>query len=160
MDLIGELFSTKEAGVVESLWQDDISSRVRLIIAREIGKRLSDRTLIFSSAQNQLMALLSLAKFANSDTECVYVAGILKYLLPQKKILPYSIDYMGYELASRCLVSLGFFLDAMAKRTKYSGAPEPKYYREIGKQTFDKIGRTDVADNFENWEIFLRDNFN
>jgi len=106
------------------------------------------------------MTLLSLANFASSDRECIYVAGMLKHLLPKKNILPYCIDYAGYELASRCLVSLGLFFDAMEKRTKYHGAPEPEYYRKIGKQTFDKIGMTDVADNFTNWEEFLGKTFN
>jgi len=42
MNLIKEVFSTKDANALTSLWEEDSSSKMRLRIAREIGKRLSE----------------------------------------------------------------------------------------------------------------------
>ena len=113
MDLIKSVFPEKDAKVLEKLWYDDSSPQMRLMIARQVGKKLNPQGVMLSSTRDQLLALLSQAEFANSDSEVVYVAGVLMHVLPKKDILPFVAEQKGYELASRCLVSLGLFIKHM-----------------------------------------------
>lgn len=158
MELLDELFSEEKSKALDKLAQDD-SQKIRLSVARHVGKTLQEQGLVLAPSTEQLFALMSMANFADSDLECVYVAGVIRHLLPRKDILPYAIDHKGYELASRCLVSLGLFYKAMERRTKKQGAPEPSFYREIGKSTFSQIGAQDVSNNFERWEGFMSEVF-
>lgn len=156
MKLIEELYSGKEKEALLSLSED---RTIRSQVARQINKKLTDKGIVLNFSDEQLMIILSQAEFANSDDECAYVAGVVKRYLKTAEVLPFTIEHKGYDLASRCLISLSFFYRALEKRWKYHSAPEPNFYREVGKKTFWDIGRQDVSDNFEKWENFMQENF-
>ena len=47
----------------------------------------------------------------------------------------------------------------MQKRYERRGAPEPEFYRRRGIEAFEDCKMPQIANNFRNWEKFLRDNF-
>ncbi|MBT3404849.1 hypothetical protein HN832_02040 [archaeon] len=156
-ELIRNLFPVKQAGAMNYLWEDDPA--LRLSVAKSVGTKLLSKEAIYSDAPSQVMALMSLASFANSDQECIHVAGAINKLVTSRDPLPLVSVHRGYALASRCLISLGMFYKGIEHRHKYHGAPNPSFYRKIGKQTFDTIGQKGIAGNFEKWETFLQEIF-
>ena len=157
MDLSGELFGEKDAEAMGRMWRDDPSLRHQ--IARQVGRKLMKSSEVLPLGNEQFLALISLASFADSDDECIYVYGVLKHNLTNKYPFPLITEHKGYDLASRCLVSLGFFYRNMEKRTRYYGTPEPEFYREVGQDTFKKLGRRDVSEHFTSWEGFFQEVF-
>ncbi len=156
MNLIEDLYSGKKRDAIISLLDD---SSIRKQILAQVGMELNKRGVVISPSNEQLMVLLSQASFANNGTECVYVAKIVRRFLMVDEPLPRVAEHQGYDLASRCLVSLGFFPKAIEKRWERYGAPKPEFYREVGKTTFHEIGRADVSENFEKWERFMQEMF-
>ena len=156
MEISRQLYPEKESDALVELWNDE-SSSIRHLIAKNIGKRLQANKEILGHPNEQLMALLSLAGFANSEEECVYVYGVVKSHISNPDPFPLVSKHKGYDLASRCLVSLGFFEQQMEKRTIRYQAPKPEFYRNVGAKTFQTIGRNDVSEHFQYWEYFFKE---
>ena len=119
----------------------------------------------------------SRADFAEVE-EAYKIANLFtRYFSYDKRFLPLAVDFLeeveelrfknqlsqrryapfGQDFASRCLFSLSFFYQALEKLYTRHGAPHPEFYREMGKRTFSSIGEESIADNFEKWEDFIRE---
>jgi len=93
-------------------------------------------------------------------SEASYVAhSVLFHLRNAKDIIPAITGHRGFDLASRCLVSLGFFLGYMQHLTDNHGYPSPEFYTNAGKQAFVEDGRRDVSEHFESWTGYMHDRF-
>lgn len=184
-DTVEALYPGQEKYILKLL--DDEDPRV---VMREMGKMIfSSRDVLPSRNLDLLVLMLSTADFSYKDNEPVVIAGIIVKYIRDKGIPPYYIDYLekvsreplrdepfnirGYrpsmrhlsleqlsDFGSKCFIGLAFFYDAMDSRYKRRNAPKPEYYRDIGITAFNMAEMDDIADNFENWETFTRDNLN
>ena len=92
--------------------------------------------------------------------ESSYVAkSVICTLRSTTDIIPQITKHQGFDLASRCLVSLGFFRDYMTHLTNNHGYPSPDFYVLVGKKTFIQEGRKDISLHFESWMSFLHESF-
>jgi hypothetical protein len=103
----------------------------------------------------QLMLIMSSARFASSDQECADVARLVHHIIGRPNVLPLVSIHSGMELASRCLVSLALFRTAMAARTKHHACPPPSYYRQAGIRTLTNIEMKGVSAHFDSWSGFI-----
>ena len=155
--LIDQVFSQSQADAIRSLWED---KNVRLLLQKEIGKQLLlDTKLIDETPLTQLMFLTSLSSFSSSDQECYYVASIIWWGLNEEDILPRVAEHRGKDLAYRCLISLGFFKNALISKWERHAAPSPSFYRDVGMRSFDQIGMPNVSHHFRQWEHFMGEFF-
>jgi len=93
-------------------------------------------------------------------SEASYVAhSVLVHLRNARDIIPAVTRHRGFDLASRCLVSLGFFLGYMQHLTDNHGYPSPEFYTNAGKQAFVEEGRRDVSEHFEGWTGYMHYRF-
>jgi hypothetical protein len=118
----------------------------------------------------------SRADFAEAE-EIYKIANLFSHYFSHRgRFLPLAVDHLAdledlrrknrltertytckaEDFASRCLFSLSLFYGAL-ERWHDKGAPHPGFYREMGKRTFANIGEESIADNFENWEEFVRE---
>ena len=91
--------------------------------------------------------------------EAIYVAHIVRRNIRQKNIIPSVVEHKGIGLASRCLISLGFFEAYMQHLTDRHGYPKPDFYVEAGKKAFFDADKKDVSEHFESWTEFLHETF-
>lgn len=157
MEISRDLYPQKESKIINQLWKEDPT--IRHIIAKSIGKKLAESKEILGNSNEQLLALISLADFAKSDNECFYIYGVIKKHFDNPDPFPRISEHSGYELASRCLVSLGFFEKKMELRRNIHASPSPDFYRRIGAQTFYNLGEHDISDHFIYWESFFKERF-
>ncbi|MEM4181714.1 MAG: hypothetical protein QXX68_00980 [Candidatus Pacearchaeota archaeon] len=123
-----------------------------------------------------ILLLFSRASFADEEESMKLASFFKRYIHFEGRFLPLAIDFLekisslerergfykgykelGEDFASRCLFSLSFFYDALNRLYKRYGAPHPEFYREMGKRTFESIGEELIAEHFEKWEDFLRE---
>lgn len=158
MTLVDELYSPEDRERIKLLYQEDLESRESLI--QLIGSKILDTDKILTSSPlDVLFFICSLAKFAETQNECQYVAKVVFSRLRDPKPLPYVLDDQGLILAEKTLIALSFFLPAMEYRTKRHGSPKPSFYREISKRIFIVNDQEDVAEHHEQWEGFLAEMF-
>ena len=135
--LIDRLFIKSQADAIRTLWEDTSS---RSLIKREIAKTLLDSEQIIEEAPlTQLMFIVSLSPFADSENECTHVAEIIYWGIHRTDIIPMVTEHNGKDLAYRCLICLGMFRPAMYRRYKYHGAPSPDFYRRVGEKSFEQM---------------------
>lgn len=155
--LIDQLFIKSQADAIRKLWKDSSS---RSLIQQEIGKKLLDHDGIISELPlTQVMFIVSLSPFAESEKECNEVAEIVYWGMHKSDIIPMVTEHNGKELAYRCLISLGFFKGYLIRRWERLGAPSPSYYRWVGIKSFKEIGRDDIGNHFGKWEGFIGEFF-
>ncbi len=168
------LFPEHSRETIDSLIGDpEFEKQIPKLIIEKLEKT-TEKILPIDS--NLLPLFFSRANFAETE-EAYKMANLFsKYLSHQKRFLPLAIDYLseiellkykhqltekkycleGEDFASRCLFSLSLFYAGLDRLHK-KGAPHPGFYREMGKRTFTSIGEENIADNFENWENFIRE---
>lgn len=155
--LIDKLFSKDPADAIRKLWEDENS---RLLIQKEIGKELlNNDSIIDDLSLVQLMLITSLSHFAESEDECHDVASIIYWGFNKPDILPLITEHEGKELAYRCLISLGFYSEALHKRCQRYAAPSPSFYRAVGISSFKQIGKDNIGLHFYQWENFISEMF-
>jgi len=155
--LIDNLFSKSQADAIRTLWEDNNS---RFLLEREIGKQLFDNEeLLEQLPLAQLIFLMSLATFADSSEECYDVAEVVHWGLKKTDIVPMVTEHHGKDLAYRCLISLGFFKQAMIARTNRRGAPSVNFYRHHGISAFHHIGKDHIGRHFIQWECYINEMF-
>jgi len=155
--LIDKLFVKSQTDAIRKLWEDTSS---RTLIQQEIGKKLIDHEEIIAELPlTQIMFIVSLSPFADSEDECNNVAEIIYWGFQQPNIIPMITEHKGKELAYRCLVSLGFFKHHLIRRTERRGAPSITFYRQIGINCFNQLGRKDIGNHFAKWENFIGEFF-
>ena len=151
--LIDSLFNKSQSDAIRKLWEDKDSRR---LIQKEIGKTLLAKDQIVPQLPlTQLMFIISLSDFADSDKECVNVAEIVYWGINTVDIIPMISEHHGKDLAYRCLVSLGLFKEYMISRSERRGSPSISFYRAVGVKTFNDIGMGDISNHFSKWEGFL-----
>ncbi len=157
MSVIRKLFSEHRSEAIEKLWSDSASQKLLL---EQVALELPDYgAVIWRYPKEQVLALAVQAKFAALE-EAFCVGSIINtYMREVTDILPMITRHCGWELASRCLISLGFFKDFMERRTRRYNAPSPGFYKEKGKEAFRNEGWPVIADHFEKWEDFLAEQF-
>lgn len=125
-------------------------------VRRAIGcKVMFSEEIISDRAFDQLKMLTATAAFAESDQECVDVARMIHWIFRQPDVLPMISQHSGFDLLSRCLISISLFRKALERRLQRRGAPSPSFYREIGIITAKQEGMTLVAQHFDNWSGFI-----
>jgi hypothetical protein len=155
--LINKLFDESQTNAIQKLWDDKDS---RFLVQKEIGKKLLDnKEIIDELPLTQVMFIVSLSNFADSETECYSVAEIIYWGLHRIDIMPRITEHNGKDLAYRCLISLGFFKKGLIKRWERHAAPSPSFYRQVGIQSFENIGMRDIGNHFYQWENFMGEFF-
>lgn len=175
VETLYELFPEQSRAAIDSLVEDPDFQRQlpRLILDRmqkSVGK-------VLPIDLSMVPLLFSRADFANTE-ETYKVANLFsKYFSHKGRFLPLAVDHLeelaqlrskgqltektyarkGEDFASRCLFSLSLFYEALGKLHTRYGAPSPKFYREMGKRTFDRVGQEGIASHFEDWEGFIRE---
>ena len=149
--LIGKLFSPQQSPHVTKLAK---SEDTRRLIIQEVGHKLLEDQSFMPSPIDQLLAIASLAHFADDD-ECQAVAGIIYRHINDLDVLPAVSVHHGKELAERCLIGLSLFAPAMEKRSYWRGAPPTDFYRRVGRQNFHIAGMESLSNHFIYWESFL-----
>jgi hypothetical protein len=159
VSLIDELYDSKSANIIRSLYSNDPESRKSLYT--EFGRKIVEKTEIFlTSKPLDILCLVCMtAQFADSEKECQDVAIIIHNRMKEDNPLPYVMEDKGLLLAEKTLIALAFFPAAMEKRWKYHGAPSPKFYRNTSKIVFSRHGLNNIADHHEQWESFLSEIF-
>lgn len=170
MALIDELYSKEKADAIRTLWAgDDISAKQ---IMAEIGKELlKTKKTISSYSMDQLVLIFSSIDFDHEDTEPVTVAAIVRKYSGHKNPIPMITETIAesslnkipfadkVDFASKCLISLSFFYPYMQERHRRYAYPDPDFYRSLGKFYFKATNNSELAENFTNWESFVRKNF-
>ena len=157
MSVIKAIFSEKRTAAVEKLWADEESRRLLL---EQVAIELPDYgAVIWRYPKEQVLAMAAQARFAQIDEAFCVGAIINRYMRETKDILPMVTQHYGWELASRCLISLGFFGAYMEQRTRRYNAPSPNFYKARGKEAFRSEGWDSIAKNFEKWLELLAEQF-
>jgi hypothetical protein len=128
----------------------------RQLVARELGNVLLNNNHVLPHPMDQLLIIVSLANFA-SEQECHFIATILYNHIPDIDILPRITKYRGKELGEKCLIGLALFYDAIEQLHRRHAAPEPEFYRLVGRKSFYDAGMHEISKHFTNWEIFLNE---
>jgi hypothetical protein len=157
MSFIRSLFSEKRSKAIEKLWSDPEAKP--LLLERAAVELPDYGGVIWRYPKEQVLALAAQARFASLDEAFCVGMIINRYMREAKDILPMITRHFGWELASRCLISLGFFREYMENRTRRYNAPSPDFYKERGKDAFRHEGWASIANHFEKWEGFLSDQF-
>jgi hypothetical protein len=153
MTKLNDIFPEEGRDAALKLWKEDDS---RHLVRKAIGKHLlSDTQIIGDKPQEQIMMILSQAMFAESEDECMTISKMIFDLHKAPDIFPMISEHQGYALASRCLISLSLFPKALEERSNRRGYPKPKFYRQIGKATFEMCDYYLVASHFSLWEDFI-----
>jgi len=152
--LIDSLYNKHDAELIHSLWEDDAS--IHYIVRQQIGTKIlaAPNTLIDSEPDSQIMCIVSLAPFADSEDECVTVSGIICWGYRRPDVSPLVTEHQGKELAARCLLTLSFFRGVLERRFRHGG-PSPDFYRRVGMKAFHDIGMEELVAHFRKWETFL-----
>jgi hypothetical protein len=171
MALIDELYSKGKADAIRTLWSGDELSAKQVMA--EIGRELiRNKKTISSYSMDQLVLIFSSIDFDHEETEPVTVAAILRKYATQDNPIPMltetiiesSLNKVPFadkvDFASKCLVSLSLFHSYMQERHRRYAYPEPDFYRNLGMFYFNATNNPEIADNFVNWETFVRKTFN
>ena len=155
--LIEKLFTKSQAEAIQQLWEDKKS---RLLLEQEIGKKLLDTDRVIEDLPlTQLMLITSLSSFASSPNECNDIAEIIYWGMHKSDVMPLITEHKDKELAYRCLISLGFFREVLARKCDRYGAPSPEFYRKVGARSFELIGQKEIGKHFYRWECFIGEIF-
>jgi len=184
LDGLKPLFSGKEVEAVKGLWEDREN---RQTILQSLGQRLLASNDILGSPYEQINILVSQARFADSEEECIYVAGVLMRNLGRADIFPrlmsllppeqdlekaaeekvYHIKETAYEnmkrrhqrFAEAGLISLGLFPKAIDADYKRHGGVSRTYLTERIKFSFSMFDRKDVGEHLEPWTALIGEVF-
>ncbi|MBI2632033.1 hypothetical protein HYW75_03450 [Candidatus Pacearchaeota archaeon] len=127
MELIKKIFeNSKSCTAIKSLFDDENNKK---LILRQAAIELGDYAgCLWKYPYEQIMAITLQAKFAD-DEEAITVTGFIKtHMRNPKNLFPKVCEYEGLALASRCLISLGFFKEHMEKMTRIRALPPPSFY--------------------------------
>src|SRR3989344_8296338 len=106
MSLSYDIFSGEKKEIFDPLLDDDtVRNKIIRQVATEIART---REILISRPYEQILALMMNADSASED-EHVFVAGSLRRYMQEPNPLPMVTKHKSLDLASRCLVSLGFF---------------------------------------------------
>jgi len=163
------LFSGAEIEAVMGLWEDHES---RYSIMRSLGQRLLASNEILGSPHEQIKILVSQARFADSEEECMYVASIIWSHMRDMDILPklestlQDIDAPRQKnesalrtFAERGFVSIGILGSAMDYRYKRRGMPSKSYYEMNVKRAFLVLGEKSISEHVEPWTALMGEFF-
>jgi hypothetical protein len=151
--LTDNLYDGNDRKAILSLMEDKSCQH---LISEAMGKKiLESDQIILEDPLAQLLCMVSLAPFADSEEECVLVAAVIYWGRNQPDVFPMISEHSGQELADRCLISLSFYKGAMMRKFDRHGAPAPDFYRRIGIGTYKNIGRDDISAHFKQWESFI-----
>jgi hypothetical protein len=64
-----------------------------------------------------------------------------------------------HDFASRCLLTLGLYPEALEQKQRRSANPSPDYFRAQGTQAFVEINQDFIAEHFLEWEKFMQAKF-
>jgi hypothetical protein len=158
MALVDELYDSREAEFIKSIYQGDVESHP--ILMRVLGSKIIEsEKILVSNALDIIMLVCMNASFAHSTEECNKVAMIIHRNIHNDRPLPYLLDDQGMKFAEKTLIALTFFRPAMEHRHMTQGAPLPSFYRDTSRSIMNKYEHEDVADNHERWEAFLSEMF-
>ena len=59
------------------------------------------------------------------------------------------------KIADECLLGVAFFAEHLEQRSNRFGAPNTRFYAEVGKFAFSATGYEDVAQDWDFWTNFL-----
>jgi hypothetical protein len=109
--------------------------------------------------RDQLLNMLFEAGIGK-DEEVYYVSNIiLSHLRNTSDILPLVTEHQGLNLASRSLVSLGFFPAYLEHLNRFHGFPKPGFYFEVCKSEFFKAGKIDLSLHLRDWIYYFNNRF-
>lgn len=175
LETLYDLFPEQNRRAIDSLIEDeDFQKQLPSLILDRIQKRKRE---VLPIEEDIIPLLFSQANFARLE-ESYYIASLFsRYLSFGGNFLPLASNFLedienlkrkgklnkrdyiklNENFASRCLFSLSFFYEALRELYLRRGAPRPEFYREMGKRTFVNIGEERIADHFEEWEEFIRE---
>lgn len=154
--LIDQLFNSKKCGAIRELYEGEPSSRESIKNAISSTVITATEKIIVSHPIDVLYIICSAARFADSEDECLRIANMIyQYRKNTSHLLPSIIDDVGLKFASKTLISLSLYPQALERRQKYHGAPSPAFYRGISKSIFKANRQEDISSHHEQWEHFL-----
>ncbi len=175
VETLYELFPEQSREAIDSLVEDpDFQKQLPSLILNRIEKSAGNILPIDSTI---VPLLFSKADFADVEEAYTLANHFSKYFSHRGRFLPLATNHLedlelsklknqltekvysrkGEDFASRCLFSLSLFYDALEHLHSRHGAPHPRFYREIGKRTFERVGQEGIASHFESWEDFIRE---
>ncbi len=150
----------REYAKVSSEIENAFSKADNLDLARLKKEYLDSPSMETANPYQVLLSLFWPADFAKSEDEKRDVAGIFCKKLFEKDIVP-SVPHQLWrnppryaEFAEDSLVVLSLFEDYMLEKHGKSGV---RYYRTSAISSFAKIGRFDIAMNFDSWTKHARE---
>jgi hypothetical protein len=174
LETLYDLFPEQSQEAIKSLVDDpEFQRQLPSLILNRIERSSGE---VLPVEKEMLPLFFSRADFAEAE-ETYKIANLFShYFFHRGRFLPLAVDHLAdigdlkrknrltertyshkaKDFASRCLFSLSLFYEAL-ERLHNKGAPHPSFYREMGKRTFARVGEEAIADNFENWEEFVRE---
>lgn len=105
--------------------------------------------------RERIISMTHEASFKKKDSEAVFVGNVVYSLIRSNDIIPMVTEHHGLQLAARGLVTIGFFPEYMNYLTQHRGYPKIDFYMGVCKKELEIHGRSDVANNMENWTEHL-----
>lgn len=125
----------------------------------DCGERRDKEEVVANYADERLIALMCGSGIGDFEESSWVAHAVRSNLRNTKDIIPSVVRHKGFELASRCLVSIGFFKGYMKHLTNNHGYPAPEFYIGVGKTTLIQEGRRDISEHFEDWTGFFHERF-
>jgi hypothetical protein len=157
--LIEQLYSKSNCEALKDLFENDPSTIPS--IKQAIGSKLitSSEQIITSHAIDAIFMICLAAKFADSEDECNRVAVTIYQYHDKAPAVPSLANDSGLVFASKCLIALSFYPQALEKRWRQHAAPKPDFYRQLSKSVYTIYEQKDIAAHHEQWESFLGEVF-
>ena len=106
------------------------------------------------------LTLMMLNAGIGDTLESLYVANTISdHFRNTKDIIPMITEHRGLALASRCLVSVGFFRDRLNHLTNFRGNPSPGFYSRVGVSEYIRADKPELAEHFYEWTDFMYETF-
>ncbi len=120
---------------------------------------MGSKEVIINYPQERFISLMCESQIGDFEESGWVAHAVLKNLKNSSDLIPSVAFHSGFDLASKCLVCLGFFPEYMKHLTDKHGYPSPEFYASVGKNIFIQEGRKDISTHFENWTGFFHERF-
>ncbi len=157
--LVSQIFEPNQAKLLVDLYKNE-SKEGKEIIYETIAKQLaSSDKVVIGNELNQILLIMSESHFLLSNEEPLQVSAMMFYCLKQEDVLPKVTENSGKNLGAKCLVSLSLFEPALQSLCNRHGAPNPSFYRNVGKAVLGSENMREVSLNFDKWVHYIREHF-
>jgi hypothetical protein len=150
--LLEILYNSGKAEATQRLYKSSDDSE-RLLIRSVVAQALKDRADIISGNGADWI-LCTLCQFERDGENTIRVLrALMRYIGNDIDVglLNKQIEYKGMdEVADSCLVGVSIFREYIKRRSLI------EYYSRVGMLAFDRLGYSNIANEFDGWVEFLR----